>query len=79
VKLVVDANLQRPGRIVFEAWTKPELFNMVGSEVDGQFPAFLRDGCSCGGRYRVVFGEDASNPDEFFGRYNRSAPHSRLV
>jgi len=32
-----------------------------------------------GGRYRLVFGHDASNPAEFFGRYIEVAPHSRLV
>ena len=32
-----------------------------------------------GGRYRLVFGRDASNPDEFFGRYIEVIPHSRLV
>jgi uncharacterized protein YndB with AHSA1/START domain len=32
-----------------------------------------------GGRYRLVFGEDASKPDEFFGRYIEVTPHSRLV
>ena len=32
-----------------------------------------------GGRYRLVFGHDASNPDEFFGRYLEVIPHSRLV
>jgi uncharacterized protein YndB with AHSA1/START domain len=26
-----------------------------------------------------VFGHDASNPDEFFGRYIEVTPHSRLV
>jgi uncharacterized protein YndB with AHSA1/START domain len=32
-----------------------------------------------GGRYRLVFGHDASNTDEFFGRYIEVTPHSRLV
>jgi uncharacterized protein YndB with AHSA1/START domain len=32
-----------------------------------------------GGRYRLVFGHDASNPAEFFGRYIDVIPHSRLV
>ena len=27
----------------------------------------------------MVFGHDASNPDEFFGRYIEVTPHSRLV
>jgi uncharacterized protein YndB with AHSA1/START domain len=32
-----------------------------------------------GGRYRLVFGEDPSSTDEFFGRYLEVTPHSRLV
>src|SRR5438105_15660602 len=32
-----------------------------------------------GGRYRLVFGHDASNPDEFFGRYTEVTPNARLV
>jgi uncharacterized protein YndB with AHSA1/START domain len=32
-----------------------------------------------GGRYRLAFGDDASNPDEFFGRYVEVTPHSRLA
>jgi len=27
----------------------------------------------------LVFGHDASNPDEFFGTYLEVTPHSRLV
>ena len=47
-ELVVRRTFNGPARIVFEAWTKPEL---LGTEVDGHFPAFLRAGCSC--RWRV--------------------------
>ena len=32
-----------------------------------------------GGKYRLVFGNDASKPMEFFGRYIEVTPHSRLV
>jgi uncharacterized protein YndB with AHSA1/START domain len=32
-----------------------------------------------GGTYRLVFGHDASKPDEFFGRYIEVIPHSRIV
>ena len=65
---------------MFEAWTKPELFKQWW--VPKSMGMFLR---SCemdvrvGGRYRLVFGHDASNPDEFFGRYIEVTPHSRLV
>jgi uncharacterized protein YndB with AHSA1/START domain len=32
-----------------------------------------------GGKYRLVFGNDASKAMEFFGRYLEVTPHSRLV
>ena len=79
-ELIVTRTFNGPARIVFEAWTKPELFKQWW--VPKSMGMFLR---SCemdvrvGGRYRLVFGHDASNPDEFFGRYIEVIPHSRLV
>jgi uncharacterized protein YndB with AHSA1/START domain len=79
-ELVVTRTFNAPARIVFDAWTKPELFKQWW--VPKSMDMFLR---SCemdvraGGRYRLVFGHDASNPDEFFGRYIEVTPHSRLV
>ena len=79
-ELVVTRTFNAPARIVFEAWTKPELFKQWW--VPKSMGMFLR---SCemdvrvGGRYRLVFGHDASNPVEFFGRYIEVTPNSRLV
>jgi uncharacterized protein YndB with AHSA1/START domain len=79
-ELVVTRTFNAPASIVFEAWTKPELFKQWW--VPKSMGMFLR---SCeldvrvGGRYRLVFGHDASNPAEFFGRYLEVTPHSRLV
>ena len=69
-ELVVRRTFNGPARIVFETWTRPELFKRWW--VPKSMGMFLR---SCemdvraGGRYRLVFGHDASKPDEFFGRY----------
>ena len=79
-EIVVTRTFNAPARIVFEAWTRPELFKQWW--VPKSLGMFLR---SCemdvrvGGGYRLVFGHDASNPDEFFGRYIEVTPHSRLV
>jgi uncharacterized protein YndB with AHSA1/START domain len=79
-EVVVTRTFNAPARIVFEAWTTPELFKQWW--VPKSMGMFLR---SCemdvrvGGRYRLVFGHDVSNPDEFFGRYIEVTPHSRLV
>jgi uncharacterized protein YndB with AHSA1/START domain len=79
-ELVVTRTFNAPARIVFEAWTRPELFKQWW--VPKSMGMYLR---SCemdvrvGGRYRLVFGHDASNSAEFFGRYIDVTPHSRLV
>jgi uncharacterized protein YndB with AHSA1/START domain len=81
-ELVVTRTFNAPARIVFEAWTTPELFKRWW--VPKSAPISLR---SCemdvraGGKYRLVFvfGNDASKHMEFFGRYIEVTPHSRLV
>ena len=79
-ELVVTRTVNGPARLVFEAWTKPELFKQWW--VPKSMDMFLR---SCemdvrvGGGYRVEFGHDASKTKAFFGRYIEVTPHSRLV
>jgi uncharacterized protein YndB with AHSA1/START domain len=79
-ELVVTRTINGPARVVFEAWTKPELLkrwwvpksagvSLLSCEADVRV----------GGRYRLVFGHEASKPMEFFGRYIEVTPHSRLV
>src|SRR5918995_3554994 len=79
-ELVVTRTFNGPARIVFEAWTKPELFKQWWAPKSmGMFLRSCEMDVRVGGRYRLVFGHDASNPDEFFGRYIEVTPHSRLV
>jgi uncharacterized protein YndB with AHSA1/START domain len=79
-EIVVTRAFNAPARIVFEAWTQPELFKQWW--VPKSMGMFLR---SCemdvrvGGGYRLVFGHDASSTAEFFGKYIEVIPHSRLV
>ncbi len=80
-ELVVTRTVNGPARIVFEAWTKPELFkrwwvpkscglSLLSCEMDVRV----------GGTYRLVFSHPASpEPMAFFGRYIEVTPHSRLV
>src|ERR1700752_4698259 len=78
-ELVVTRTFNGPARIVFEAWTTPELFKQWW--VPKSMPMSL---LSCeldvrvGGRYRLEFGYEGST-FEFFGRYLEVVPHSRLV
>ena len=80
-ELVVTRTFNGPPRIVFEAWTKPELLKRWWAP-----KSFGVSFLSCeadvrtGGRYRFVFGHASSEkPMEFFGRYIEVTPYSRVV
>ena len=79
-ELVVTRTINGPARLVFEAWTTPELFKQWW--VPKSMGVSLR---SCeldvrvGGTYRLVFGEDPAKTMAFFGRYLEVVPHSRIV
>lgn len=78
-ELVVTRTVNGPARLVFEAWTKADLFrrwwvprsyglDLLSCEMDVRV----------GGGYRLVFRhEDATMA--FFGTYLDVTPHSRLV
>ena len=76
-ELVVTRTVNGPSRIVFEAWTKPELFrrwwvpksmgmSLLSCEMDVRV----------GGKYRLEFEPEGM---AFFGTYLVVTPHSRLV
>lgn len=80
-ELVATRTFNGPARIVFEAWTKPELFKRWW--VPKSFGMSL---LSCdmdvrvGGTYRLVFNHPAfPEPMAFFGRYLDVTPCSRLA
>jgi uncharacterized protein YndB with AHSA1/START domain len=80
-ELVVSRTFNGPARIVFEAWTKPELLKRwwVPKSLGMTFIACEVD-ARTGGTYRFVFGHPSSEqPVEFFGKYLEVTPHSRLV
>jgi uncharacterized protein YndB with AHSA1/START domain len=79
-ELVITRTVNGPARIVFEAWTKPELLKQWWAPKSfGVSLLSCEADVRVGGRYRLVFGLDASKPMEFFGRYIEVTPHSRLV
>ena len=79
-ELVVKRTFDAPARIVFEAWTKPELFRRwwVPKSIGVSLHSCELD-ARTGGTYRLVFGNDAATQTEFFGRYIEVTPHSRIV
>lgn len=78
-ELVVTRTVNGPVRLVFEAWTKADLFRQWW--VPRSFGLTL---LSCemdvrvGGEYRLVFSHQDSTM-EFFGKYLEVTPPSRLV
>jgi uncharacterized protein YndB with AHSA1/START domain len=82
-ELVVTRTFDAPARLVFEAWTKPELLRRwwVPKSVVGLALISCEADVRVGGKYRFVFvfGGDASKPMEFFGKYLEVTPCSRLV
>ena len=79
-EVVVTRTVDAPARLVFEAWTKADLFKQWW--VPKSMGMTLR---SCdldvrvGGGYRLVFGADPANTMAFFGKYLEVVPSSRLV
>ena len=76
-ELVVTRTFNGPARIVFEAWTKPELFKRwwVPKSMGMSLRSCEMD-VRVGGKYRLEFEPDAM---AFFGTYLEVTPHSRLV
>lgn len=80
-EMVARRSFNAPARIVFEAWTRPELFKRwwVPKSFGLTLVAYETD-VRVGGRYRLAFSHPAAPaPMEFFGRYIEVTPHSRLV
>jgi len=75
-ELVVTRTFDAPARLVFEAWTRPELFKQwwVPKSMGATLHSCEMD-VRVGGRYRLGFGGGM----DFFGRYLEVTPHSRLV
>jgi uncharacterized protein YndB with AHSA1/START domain len=79
-EVVVTRAINGPARIVFEAFTRAELFKrwwvpksigmtLLSCEIDARV----------GGKYRLEFDVGAAEPAAFFGTYVEVQPSSRLV
>ena len=78
--LVVTRTFEGPARIVFEAWTKPDLFMRWWAPKSMGVPLFSCEmDVRTGGSYHLEFGHDASETWGFFGKYIEVIPNSRLV
>ena len=79
-EVVVTRTVNGPARVVFEAFTKAELFKrwwvprsmgmkLLSCEIDARV----------GGKYRLEFDVGGPEPAAFFGTYVEVQPHSRLA
>ncbi len=75
-EVVVTRSFDAPARLVFEAWSKPELFKRwwVPASMGMTLSSCEMD-VRTGGRYRLGFGGGM----DFFGRYLEVTPPSRIV
>jgi uncharacterized protein YndB with AHSA1/START domain len=75
-ELVVTRMFDGPPRLVFEAWSNPELFKRwwVPRSMGMTLKSCEMD-VRTGGKYRLNFGDGM----DFFGRYIEVAPPSRIV
>jgi len=79
-ELVISRTINGPARIVFEAWTKPELFKQwwVPKSFGLSLVSFDAE-VRVGGTYRLVLVHGASAPMTFHGKYLEVTPCSRLA
>jgi len=80
-ELVTTRTFNAPARIVFQAWTTPELFKQwwVPKSMGMDLIEVEQD-VRAGGKYRLVFSHPAApEPVAFYGTYLEVTPPSRLV
>lgn len=78
-ELVVTRIFNGPARLVFEAWTKPELMTLWWAPKSTGVPLLSCEmDVRVGGGYRLEFGQ-AGSSFAFFGKYLEVTPPSRLV
>ncbi|MEJ6789255.1 SRPBCC family protein [Brevundimonas sp. BR2-1] len=79
-ELVVTRTFDGPPRIVFEAWTTPELMKQWWAPRSMGVPLLSCEmDVRTGGGYRLAFGQDEASAFAFYGKYIEVTPPSRLV
>ena len=78
-EVVVTRTFDAPARLVFEAWTRPELFRQwwVPKSIGLKLQSLEQD-VRVGGGYRLVFDLGEGKSMAFFGKYLEVTPPSRL-
>jgi uncharacterized protein YndB with AHSA1/START domain len=81
LELAVTRSFDAPARIVFAAWTRPELFQRWWAPKSGGMTILSCEmDVRVGGGYRLQFGHPAfEQPMSFFGKYLEVIPNARLA
>jgi uncharacterized protein YndB with AHSA1/START domain len=79
-EIVVTRTFDAPARLVFQAWTTPELFRRwwIPKSMPLALLSYEAD-IRTGGSYRLVFDVDGTKTMAFFGKYIEVTPCSRIV
>jgi uncharacterized protein YndB with AHSA1/START domain len=79
-EIVTTRTFNAPARIVFEAWTRPELFRQwwVPKSMGMSLLSCDMD-VRVGGTYRLVFAHEDLGSVAFFGTYREVTPDARLA
>lgn len=79
-ELVVRRMFDAPPRLVFAAWTKPELFARWWAPKSLNMPILSCEmDVRTGGGYRLAFGQDEASSFASHGKYLEVVPNARLV
>lgn len=79
-EIVITRTFSGPPRIVFDAWTKPELVRRWWAPASLGVSMISCDAdVRAGGSYRYVLQLPTGNQFAFSGTYSEVTPHSRLV
>lgn len=79
-ELVITRTLNGPARIVFDAWTRPELVRRWWAPRSRDVVVVSCDAdVRPGGRYRYVLRHGTHGEFAFTGTYREVTPHSRLI
>ena len=79
-EIVIARTFNGPARIVFDAWTKPELVKLWWAPKSHCVSVVTCDAdVRVGGKYRYVLRPETGDEFGFSGKYTEITPHSRLV
>ena len=79
-ELIVTRTFNAPPSLVFDAWTKPELFKRWWAPRSlGMLLRSCEMDVRAGGKYRLEFGADAASSMAFFGKYLEVVPGAKIV